>query len=59
MTLENIVSIYGWNDYLDMNTGYIYMLSTANKVPEENVAYVNVKDSITNEFIGTATMKLM
>lgn len=59
MTLENIVSIYGWNDYLDMNTGYIYMLSTANKVTEENIAYVNVKDSVTSEFIGTAIMNLM
>lgn len=59
MSLESIVEMYGWNDYLDMNTGYIYMLSTANKVPEENVAYVNVKDSVTSEFIGTATMNLM
>lgn len=59
MTLESIVNIYGWNDYLDMNTGYIYMLSTANKVPEENVAYVNVKDSTSGEFIGTAMMNLM
>lgn len=59
MSLESIVEMYGWNDYLDINTGYIYMLSTANKVPEENIAYVNVKDSTSGEFIGTAIMNLM
>ena len=27
MTLEKIVEMYGWNDYMDMNTGRIYQLS--------------------------------
>ena len=27
MTLEKIVEVYGWNDYMDMNTGRIYQLS--------------------------------
>ena len=58
MSLEDVVSMYGWNDYLDMNTGYIYKLSTANKVQENNIAYVNVIDSVNQEFVGTAIMKL-
>ena len=58
MSLELIVEMYGWNDYLDMNTGYIYRLSTANKVQEDNIAYVDVIDSANQEFIGTAVMEL-
>ncbi len=27
MALEEIVEMYGWNDYMDMNTGRIYRLS--------------------------------
>ena len=58
MRLEDIVSMYGWNDYLDIYTGCIYKLSTANKVQEDNIAYVDVIDSANQEFIGTAVMKL-
>ena len=58
MKLEEIVNMYGWNDYLDQNTGYIYQLSTANKNLESHIAYVNVKDSMTNEPIGTAVMDI-
>lgn len=58
MRLEDIVSMYGWNDYLDIYTGCIYKLSTANKVQEDNMAYVDVIDSANQEFIGTAVMKL-
>ena len=29
MMLEEIAKLYGMNDYLDINTGYIYKLSEA------------------------------
>ena len=57
MRLEDIVSMYGWNDYLDIYTGCIYKLSTANKVQEDNLAYVDVIDLVNQEFIGTAIME--
>ena len=34
MSLEEIVEIYGWNDYLDMHTGYIYKLSEVVTIDE-------------------------
>lgn len=58
MRLEDIVSMYGWNDYLDIYTGCIYKLSTANKVQEDNIAYVDVIDLVNQEFIGTVIVKL-
>ena len=58
MRLEDIVSMYGWNDYLDIYTGCIYKLSTANKVQEDNIAYVAVIDVVNQEFICTVIVKL-
>lgn len=59
MSLEDIVMMYGWNDYLDMDRGYIFKLSSANKDEEKAIAHVQIEDAITHEPIGVATMKLM
>lgn len=59
MSLEQIVKLYGWIDYLDMSQGIIFKLSTARKDEENNCAYVDVIDSDNHEFIGTAIMKLV
>jgi len=34
MKLEDIVDMYGWNDYLDMDTGNTYVLSEAKTIGE-------------------------
>lgn len=58
MRLEDIVSMYGWNDYLDQNSGYVYELSKASIDTDNKIAHVPVCDGLTREFIGTAVMKL-
>lgn len=54
MTLEKIVEMYGWNDYMDMNTGRIYQLS--NSINNgDGTSQVPVTEN--GELIGYATMK--
>lgn len=54
MTLEEIVEMYGWNDYMDMNTGKVYQLS--NSIDNgDGTSKVPVTDN--GRLIGYATMK--
>lgn len=54
MTLETIVSVYGWNDYMDMNTGYIYQLS---KAESQGNGTLKVPVIVDGQLYGYATMK--
>lgn len=54
MTLENIIEKYGWNDYLDMHTGYVYLLSKA-KTKGDGTSKVAVVDNIGN-LVGFANV---
>ena len=54
MTLEKIVEMYGWNDYYDMNTGYIYQLSQSVDNGDGTSKVPVVEDG---NLIGYATMK--
>ena len=54
MTLEKIVEMYGWNDYMDMNTGRIYQLSQSVDNGDDT-SKVPVTEN--GNFIGYATMK--
>lgn len=52
MKLEEIVKMYGWNDYMDMHTGYIYVLSKA--IHEDGTVKVPVTQN--GVLIGYANM---
>ena len=54
MTLEKIVEVYGWNDYMDMNTGYIYQLS---KAESQGNGTLKVPVIVDGQLYGYATMK--
>lgn len=53
MTLENIAEMYGMNDYLDQNTGYIYELSKAIDNSDGTLSIPVRQDGI---LIGYSTM---
>ena len=55
MTLETIVSVYGWNDYMDMNTGLIYQLSKAESQGNGTLKVPVVE--MNGQLYGYATMK--
>lgn len=54
MTLEKIVEMYGWNDYMDMNTGRIYRLSQS---VDNGDGTSKVPVTENGNLIGYATMK--
>lgn len=54
MTLEKIVEMYGWNDYMDMNTGRIYQLSQS---VDNGDGTSKVPVTENGNLIGYATMK--
>ncbi len=54
MTLEKIVEMYGWNDYMDMNTGRIYQLSQSTDNGDGTSKVPVVEDG---NLIGYASMK--
>ena len=54
MTLEKIVEMYGWNDYMDMNTGRIYQLSQS---VDNGDGTSKVPVTENGNLVGYATMK--
>lgn len=56
MMLEEIAKLYGMNDYLDVNTGYIYKLSEAIDDGEENLLVPVVDTLGDNVLLGYAKM---
>ena len=54
MKLEQIIEMYGWNDYYDMNTGYIYHLSEA---MDNGDGTSKIPVTSNGRLIGYATMK--
>ena len=56
MMLEEIAKLYGMNDYLDVNTGYIYKLSEAIDDGEENLLVPVVDILGDNVLLGYAKM---
>lgn len=58
MTLEKIVEMYGWNDYMDMNTGRIYQLSQSID-NGDGTSRVPVTENGNFNFIGYVTMKVV
>ena len=56
MTLEDVVKKYGMNDYLDLNTGYIYLLSKA-KDNNDGTMTVYVED-VNDNLIGKTILNV-
>lgn len=56
MTLEDVVKKYGMNDYLDLNTGYIYLLSKA-KDNNDGTMTVYVED-VNGNLIGKTILDI-
>ena len=56
MMLEEIAKLYGMNDYLDVNTGYIYKLSEAIDDGEGNLLVPVVDILGDNVLLGYAKM---
>lgn len=60
MSLEQIVKTYGWVDYYDQHTGYIFCLSSPSVFLQrelgEQIIDVPVTDTNGN-LVGSATMK--
>lgn len=61
MSLEQIVSIYGWNDWYDQNSGYIFCLGSAEVFMQRDIKVktikVPVRDIMSGEIIGEAEME--
>ena len=57
MDLEEIVKLYGYEDYYDFHTGYIYALSEVKYLQPDEDGYVHVPVFDGGTLIGTATMK--
>lgn len=60
MSLEQIVKTYGWNDWYDQNSGYIFCLGSAEVFLQRDIKVkeikVPVRDIMSGEVIGEATM---
>lgn len=60
MSLEQIVGIYGWNDWYDQSSGYIFCLGSAEVFLQRNMKSktitVPVKDVMSGAVIGEIEM---
>lgn len=61
MSLEQIVQTYGWNDWYDMASGYIFCLGSAEVFLQRDIKSktikVPVRDITSGEYIGEAEME--
>lgn len=61
MSLEQIVKTYGWNDWYDQASGYIFCLGSAEVFMQRDikskVIQVPVKDIMTGEVVGMSEME--
>lgn len=60
MSLEQIVGIYGWNDWYDQNSGYVFCLGSAEvflqRDTKSKTITVPVKDVTSGAVIGEIEM---
>ena len=56
MKIEDIISMYGTSDYMDMNTYYIYKISEAIYDESNNSSKIPVVDSSYGNLIGYVTI---
>lgn len=61
MTLEEIVGRYGWTDYYDQMSGYVYQLSAASVEFQRMMHYeeidVPTRDLYSGNLVGYTSMK--
>lgn len=61
MSLEQIVKTYGWNDWYDQNSGYIFCLGSAEVFLQRDIKSktitVPVRDIMSDMIIGETEME--